>query len=178
MDELVSVLETDGTFRVNKKYQSRFTLKIERLQFQGLLGQPGNIKVEVDRHQNVILQGLKQDYRNNWRVDAHPLVMNPREICAEKIRATAQRARYRDFYDLYFLVNNLKIDPKSSLKLLREKEIRTPVTSTNITTNWAIAQEQMGGDIGSIYIVEEVKQSEIEKLINRLQFDDIPSNTP
>ena len=177
LDELVSVLEIDGTFRVNKSYQSRFTIKIERLQFQGLLGQLGNIKVEVDRHQNVVLPGIQQEYRNNWRIEARPLVMDPREICAEKIRATAQRARYRDFYDLYFLINKLKIDIDTSLKILKQKEIRIPVSSTNIAANWAIAQEQMRGDIGRIYIVEKVKQSEIEKLIKRLQFNDIPSNT-
>lgn len=45
-----AVLESDGTFRVNKSFQSDFTIKIERLQYLGLLGQPGNIKVEIDHH--------------------------------------------------------------------------------------------------------------------------------
>jgi len=177
LDELVSVLESDGTFQSNKSYQSKFTLKIERLQFQGLLGQPGNIKVDVDRYQNILLPSVQRDYKNSWRVNSLPLVMDPREICAEKIRATAQRARFRDFYDLYFLIYKLNINIESSLKLLKQKEIRTPVTSNNIAANWAIAQEQMRGDIGNIYIAEEVKQSKIDELIKRLQFNDIPSNT-
>ncbi len=177
LDKLVSVIESDGTFQANKTYQSKFTLKIERLQYQGLLGQPGNIKIEVDRYQNVVLQGVQREYKNNWRVAVFPLVMDPIEICAEKIRATSQRARYRDFYDLYFLINKLKIDVESSLRVLKQKEIRTLVASTKIAANWLIAQEQMQGDIGNIYIAEEVKQTEIEKLIKRLQFNDIPSNT-
>lgn len=31
------------------------------------------------------------------------MVMDIREMCAEKIRAANERARYRDFYDLYML---------------------------------------------------------------------------
>ena len=177
MDELITVLESDGTFRVNKKYQSDFTIKIERLQYQGLLGQPGNIKVEVDRHQKVALRGMNKDYSNNWRVTTQPLVMDPLEVCSEKIRATAQRARYRDFYDLYLLVNELDIDIEKSIKLLRKKEIRTPVTPENIEVNWKIAQEQMERDIGSIYISKEIPSSEIDLLINNIQFDDIKPNT-
>jgi len=38
IDEIAAVLEADGTFRVNKSYVSNFTIKIERLQYQGLLG--------------------------------------------------------------------------------------------------------------------------------------------
>lgn len=110
LDEIVSVLEADGTFRANKTYQSDFTIKIERLQYQGLLGQPGNIKFEVDHHQNVVLPGINVVYRNTWKVDTHPVLMDVREICAEKIRAVSQRARYRDFYDLYLLINELDIE--------------------------------------------------------------------
>ena len=54
LNEIVSALETEGTFKANKTYQSDFTIKIERLQYQGLLGQPGNIKCEVDYHQKRI----------------------------------------------------------------------------------------------------------------------------
>jgi predicted nucleotidyltransferase component of viral defense system len=177
MDELISILESDGTFRVNKKHESNFTLKIERLQYLGLLGLPGNIKVEVDRHQNVSLRGIIKDYGNHWQVNTQPLVMDSLEVCSEKIRATAQRARFRDFYDLYLLVNELNIDIKSSIKLLMNKEIRSPVTSKDIAMNWKIAQEQMKGDIGSIYISKEIPISKIDSLIDSIQFDDIRPNT-
>jgi predicted nucleotidyltransferase component of viral defense system len=108
-EKVASVIESDGTFRVNKLFQSDFTIKIERLQYQGLLGQPGNIKFEVDHHQNVLLPGIKLNYKNVWNTDASALVMDERELCPEKIRAVSQRARYRDFYDLYFLLSDLEV---------------------------------------------------------------------
>ena len=45
LEEVVMVLEEDNLFRANKTYVSKFTIKIERLQYHGLLGQPGNIKL-------------------------------------------------------------------------------------------------------------------------------------
>ena len=73
-------------------HQTDFTIKIEHLQYQGLLGQQGNIKIEIDHFQNVLLPGITTDYKNAWRVNVSPLVMDKREICAEKIRVPAQRA--------------------------------------------------------------------------------------
>jgi len=173
LEEIGSVFEADGTFRTNKTYQSNFTIKIERLQYQGLLGQPGNIKIEVDNHQNVVLPGVNVEYKNVWRVNTHTIVMEQREICAEKIRATSQRARYRDFYDLYFLLKELKVDFDEALNLLKQKEIRMPVVATNIANNWSVAKEQQERDLGSIYCSEEIANKDIELLIQNIQFDDI-----
>ena len=176
IEEIVSVLESDGTFRVNKSFHSDFTIKIERLQYNGLLGQPGNIKFEVDRHQNVVLPGIKTEYKNVWRIDAVPLVMDPREICAEKIRAVSQRARFRDFYDLYFLFNRLQVDLNEALEILRKKEKRTPITADNIVKNWSVAKEQMESDLGSIYCSEEVSNTDIEMMIRDMEFEDIENS--
>ena len=175
-DEVVSILEAGGIFLAKKTYQSKFTLKIERLQYQGLLGQPGNIKLEIDYHQNVILPGAKIKYKNVWNVDSFPVVMDQREMCAEKLRAVSQRARYRDFYDLYFLIERLKIDYKKALDLLKKKEIRTPIIASNITNNWSIAKEQIERDLGGIYCSEEIANKDIEKMIREIQFDDIPKS--
>lgn len=174
--EVQDILESNGIFSVNKSYRSDFTLKIERLQYQGLLGQPGNIKLEIDYHQNVVLPGITTDYHNVWQVDAKPMVMDLLEICAEKIRAVSQRARYRDFYDLYFLLNKLKIDLKATLDLLKQKEIRTPIISANIAENWSLAKEQKESDLGSIYCSETLENDAVEVTIQRLQFDDILAN--
>ena len=142
LEEVQTVLESDGTFVVNKSYRSEFTIKIERLQYQGLLEQPGNIKFEVDYHQNVVLPGVTTGYHNVWKIKANPVVMDPREICAEKIRAISQRARYRDFYDLYFLLNEFSFDLDEVLAILRRKEIRKPIIAANIVRNWTVADEQ------------------------------------
>jgi len=175
-DEVVSILEAGGIFRAKKAYQSKCTIKIERLQYLGLLGQPGNIKLEIDFHQNVVLPGVKIKYKNVWKVDAFPVVMDQREMCAEKLRAVSQRARYRDFYDLYFLIERLKTDHKKALDVLKKKEIRTPIIASNIAKNWSIAEEQKEGDLGGIYCSEEIANKDIEKMIHKIQFDDISNS--
>lgn len=173
VDEIETILESNGTFRVNKWYQSEFTIKIERLQYQGLLGQPGNIKIEIDTHQNVLLSGITTEYRNVWRINTSAYVMHPREICAEKIRAISQRARYRDFYDLYFLIKEIDVDLNKAVNILKRKEIRAPVTVVNIAQNWEIAKEQQVSDLGTIYCSDEVSIKDIEDLIQVIQFEDI-----
>lgn len=177
LDEIATSLESDGTFRVNKSFQSDFTIKIERLQYQGLLGQPGNIKVEIDHHQNVVLPGISTEYQNVWKINASPAVLDQREICAEKIRAVSQRARYRDFYDLYFLITELKIDLDVSVNILKQKEIRTPIKAANILNNWDIAKEQKASDLGSIYSSVEIDNIEIENMIQNIRFDDLEESS-
>ncbi len=172
-EEIQSALETDGLFKVQKIFTSSFTIKIERLQYPGLLGQPGNIKVEVDFQQNVVKPGEFIEYKNEWGVKTSPQVMNKTEICAEKLRAASQRARYRDFYDLYFMLDELKINQAEAIKLLRKKEIRTPITKASMVKNWAIAQEQQSKDMGSIYCKKIVNNKSIEKMIDTLEFDKI-----
>jgi len=112
-----------------------------------------------------------------WKVETIPVAMDQLEICAEKIRAVSQRARYRDFYDLYYLLKELDINLDEALGLLRKKEIRKPVIASSIPTNWAIAKEQMARDLGSIYVSEEVPYQAIEDLVQRIQFSDIEKNT-
>jgi predicted nucleotidyltransferase component of viral defense system len=177
LEEIVSVLESQGFFQVNKVYQSKYTFKIEGLQYPGLLGQPGNIKIEVDHYQSVLLQELVTKYSNVWRIDTTPLVMDPREMCAEKLRAVSQRARYRDFYDLYFLIYDLGIDIEEVVEILKVKEIRSPITTANIIENWSIAVEQQASDLGAIYCSENLAVGEIEKLIKSIQFDDIGTSS-
>lgn len=172
-EEIISVLEKNGLFKAKKSHISNFTIKIERLQYQGLLGQPGNIKLEVDHKQNVILPGKEVVYKNVWRVPASPLVMDQQEMCAEKIRAVSQRARYRDFYDLYLLVNELKINFVKAIGLLEKKEIRSPITATNLVENWEVAKEQQERDLGSIYCSHKIANEKLEVMVQNISFEDV-----
>jgi hypothetical protein len=47
---------------VKKDYVSWATIKIEKLQYSGPLGQPNSLKVEIDFLQNVILPPIEIDY--------------------------------------------------------------------------------------------------------------------
>lgn len=171
--EVKEVIEEDGTFVVDKIFESKFTIKIERLKYEGLLGQNGSIKVEIDRYQNVILPGKEFQYKNVWNIPVSPMLMDEREILAEKIRATCQRARYRDFYDLYFLLTELKLDLNFSIELLKQKEIRKPILSKNIINNWQIAREEKEKDLRTIFVSEPVEDEVIQEILKKIQFEDI-----
>jgi len=173
LEQVTAILESSGLFRVNRSYQSDFTIKIDRLQYQGLLGQPGNIKVEIDCYQNVILPPRVAVYENVWQVDTSIVVMDELEVCAEKIRAVSQRARYRDFYDLYHLANERQLDLRQAALLLHQKEIRTPIIAENISRNWQVAKAQKNRDLGTIYCSEAVSDDDIEQLISGIMFEDI-----
>ena len=172
-EEVKGIIEGDGTFVVDKVYESIYTIKIERLKYEGLLGQNGSIKVEIDRYQNIILPGKELQYKNVWNVPVLPLLMDEREILAEKIRATSQRARYRDFYDLYFLLSELQLDLNFSIELLKQKEIRKPILSKNIINNWQIAREEKEKDLQTIFVSEPVEDEVIQEILEKIQFEDI-----
>ena len=176
LDEIKVVIEANGIFKVTKEFQSNFTIKIEKLRFEGLLGQNAHIKFEIDRFQNAILPGKKIEYKNVWGIKSIPLVMDEREICAEKIRAASQRVRYRDFYDLYFLLTELKVKPKDATDLLSIKEARVPIIASNIQKNWLIAKKFKNQDLENIFCTDTVADEAIEALIQTIQFEDIPVN--
>lgn len=167
-------LLTDGTiFQIRKEYESTSTIKIERLWYPGILEQPGAIKVEIDRTQNVILPARPLPYVNVWNLNFSVNVMDIREICAEKIRAASQRARYRDFYDLFLIFDAFAPDLPEILALVRRKEVRIPITSQAIQANWQIARLEREDDLRSIFCAREVDAAEIEAMLGRLVFDPI-----
>jgi len=49
------------------------------------------------------------------------------EICAEKIRAASDRARYRDFYDLFLILEKYPLDLNQIIGYVKQKEIRKPL---------------------------------------------------
>ena len=72
-------------------------------------------------------------YRTVWGIEFPVRVMDIREIFAEKIRAMSDRARYRDFFDVYLILKNYKIDLQEISNYIRQKEIRNPITKAKIT---------------------------------------------
>lgn len=173
LDEVVATLEASGLFTAKKVYASTATLKIERLLYAGVLGHPGSIKVEIDQVQNVVLPAQLVPYRNVWNVSLTLPVMDIREVCAEKLRATCQRARYRDFYDLYLILETFTLDFEEIITLLRQKEIRKPIRRQAMLANWQVASEQQGGDLKSIYCTRAIANVQIDTLLAGLLFADI-----
>jgi len=173
MEEIGGVLEDSGIFRVRKQRQSSHTIKLDRLQYSGVLGQPGNIKVEIDTTQNVVQEVFARTYANVWGMEIQPYTMDVVEICAEKIRATSGRARYRDFYDLYLLLTELGVTLAEALQLVRVKEVREPISQSSMILNWQVAKEDQDREIPIIFCKKEIDSKKIDRLLAGIEFDPI-----
>lgn len=171
VEEVKTVLESSDFLHVKKEYVSNATIKIERLQYNGPLGLPNSLKVEIDIFQNVVLPPKKSIYRNNWGITTNVNVMDIKEICAEKIRATSDRAVYRDFYDLFLIFDTFKLDLKEITKLIQKKEIRKPITQESIRNNWKQAKKEQEAALSKIYYAQKISDTSVEELIKKLTID-------
>lgn len=173
LERVVTTLEATGQFTVRKRYESRATIKIERLWYAGILAQPGAIKVEVDRLQNVVLPPVIRPYANVWGIEVRVRTMDLREIAAEKIRAAATRVRYRDFYDLYLILEAADIELDTVVDLIRQKEVRAPIRPEQIRANWEQAQQQADDDLRSIHCSRTIEREQISVMVERLRFEPV-----
>ena len=168
LKEIKAVLESQDFLEVKDDYVSKATIKIERLKYTGPLGLPNSLKVEIDFMQNVVLPAKAVLYKNAWKIKTKVNIMDSKEVCAEKIRATSDRARYRDFYDLVLLFDNFKFDSKEIFELVKEKEIRKPIMQDSIMNNWQIVKKGKEEELSRIYYARDINDKEIERLIHNL----------
>jgi predicted nucleotidyltransferase component of viral defense system len=168
LEEVRKIFDEVEYLSIKKDYLSGATVKVEKLQYVGPLVQPNSLKVEIDFLQNVILPPQVLKYQNVWGVDFTVSVMDIREICAEKIRAMSDRARYRDFYDMYLILDAHEIDLIEVIELVKQKEVRKPITKANIQQNWKIVLTQKETEMGQIYYSRKVEDSAIEEMIQSL----------
>lgn len=168
IQKVKSVLEKEDFLEIKKEYTSKATIKIERLKYFGPLELPNSLKVEIDCFQKVLLPFCKIEYKNVWNIKFKVNVMDYKEVCAEKIRAINERARYRDFYDLHFMLKEFKPPIKEVIYILKQKEIRKPLSHSSILGNWNIAKKEH--ESNRTYLVQNVSNSEIEKMISLMRF--------
>lgn len=173
IEEVKAVLESQDFLEVKKHNVSKATIKIERLNYAGPLGLPNFLKVNIDFLQNVVLPAREMEYKNAWGVKTEVKIMDIKEICAEKIRATSDRARYRDFYDLFSVLRDFKLNIQEIIELIKQKEIRQSITRASILANWKIAKMEKQKEVARIYYLKAVSDSDIEKMINSLGINKI-----
>lgn len=167
------IFDTIDYLSIKKDYLSHATIKIEKLQYAGPLIQPNSLKVEIDFLQNVLLPPQTMRYHNVWGVDFSVAVMDIKEICAEKIRAMSDRARYRDFYDIFLLMEQYELDLDEVVTYVKKKEIRRPITKENIRANWKMIATEKEQEMGQIYYSKQIEDTQITTLIKSLPFDSI-----
>lgn len=166
LEDVHQIFTTFDFLKIKKEYRSDATVKIEKLQYVGPLVQPNSLKVEIDFLQNVILPPQVLPYQNVWGVEYTVSVMDIREICAEKIRAMSDRARYRDFYDLFLILDTHSIDLTEVVNLIPQKEMRQPITKASIKQNWRIVLTEK--EMGQIYYSRKVADNAVELMIESL----------
>jgi len=176
LDSLSGLFNKQEIFEIKKEYESYATIKIERLKFNGILELSNSLKIEVDKFQNVHLPAIKKYYKNEWELTFKVNVMDPVEICAEKIRAANDRFRYRDFYDLYMLANKYGIDLSESIKIISKKEIRKPISKFNIIRNLKYAFEEKKDGMDIIFYKKEISNGKMKAFIEDLNIPDFNTN--
>ncbi|MEK9165233.1 MAG: nucleotidyl transferase AbiEii/AbiGii toxin family protein, partial [Patescibacteria group bacterium] len=168
--DVKAVLEAPDFLTVKKDYVSSATIKIEKLQYQGPLGLPNSLKVEIDFIQNVVLPAKEKPYKNVWGIKTKVKVMDIKEICAEKIRAASDRGRYRDFYDLLMILKNFDLKLAEIVSLIKQKEIRKPISQKSILKNWQVAKQEKEADLHRLYCSKNALDTDIDKMLKWLKF--------
>lgn len=158
---------------IKKEYFSGATVKIEKLQYIGPLVQPNSLKVEIDFLQNILLPPQTLKYNNVWGIENRVRVMDIKEIAAEKIRAMSDRARYRDFYDLFLVLEKYSLKLTEIVGYLKRKEIRKPITKTSIKNNLMVIGTQKEAEMMQIYYSRTVSDEQIKAMIESLPFTEI-----
>lgn len=171
------VLEQGGLFQVRKQHVSHATIKIERLWYPGILDQPGAIKVEIDHMQQVVLPPVERTYANVWGIPLTVAVMDVREICAEKLRAASQRARYRDFYDLFLLFEAFAPSLDEIVALMRQKEVRSPIMMENLRESWRRARNEFSAGRDLVHYARTIPDDAIAAMVASIQFKPVLPDT-
>ncbi len=169
-NEVRSIFIGKDYLSIKKDYISPATIKIEKLQYVGPLIQPNSLKVEIDCLQNILLPSQTLKYNNVWSTNFLVKVMDIKEIAAEKIRAMSDRARYRDFYDLFLILEKYRLNLNEIIDYVKKKEIRKPITKANIKNNWLIIGTQKEVEMDQIYYSRRIDDKEIANLIEILPF--------
>ena len=85
----------------------------------------------------------------------------------------SDRARYRDFYDICLILDAHKIDLGEAIGLVKQKEIRRPITKANVEQNWKIILTQKETEMEQIYYSRKVEDSAIGEMIKSLPLTEI-----
>ncbi|HVC36646.1 MAG TPA: nucleotidyl transferase AbiEii/AbiGii toxin family protein [Candidatus Dormibacteraeota bacterium] len=179
LEEVKKVLEAQDFLSVKKEFVSKATIKLERVRYEGVLDQPNSLKVEIDFIQNVVLPPKTMPYKNVWGVDVQVNVMDIREISAEKIRAMNDRIRYRDFFDFYLIMKEIKPNLTEILELVRQKEVRKVISKENILEHWKLAKADKQKELDIVRYSATVFDDDelITHALKELDFEPIPINS-
>lgn len=163
--DLRAVFEPYDFLSIVKFNPSDYSLKLERLKFLGPLGQPNSIKIDIDLSQTLVMPSCKLPYRNVFDMPLEVRGMALDEICAEKVRAVNERARYRDFYDLAMAMQKKALEPSRVLDVLSRKELRKSLSRATILANFEVAAEAATSTAENLFYREEINPTLLKRIL-------------
>lgn len=154
-------------FKLKDMEEKKYGLDIS-IQYRGVLSQLGTIKVDINTNQKVLLEPKTREYKNCYGLELSCLVMDVKEIFAEKIRTLNDRARPRDPYDLVILKKKFGIKIREALALLAKKEMHNPLDKRKIEENIRISLDRFEAEMKELCYREPVSKEEIKNFANEL----------
>jgi|SRR3989338_4871437 len=112
-------------FQLNSKFSNSQYLQI-KVQYLGVLEFRNFVKIDISKHENIeepIIRKLKAVYSDYPQFMVKVKTLN--EIFAAKVRTILERTKCRDYFDLWKLLDYVKVDEIQKLILLKcgKKEI-------------------------------------------------------
>lgn len=154
-------------FKVRDVREKRFGLDIS-IQYRGPLEQPDTIGIDINTNRKVLMEPNEVEYKNYYGVKFHCLVMDIKEIFAEKIRTLIDRARPRDLYDLIILQKRYGIKINEGIILLAQKEFHKPLDKIAIEENINISLDRWEQEMKELYYKEPVIEEEAKNFTDEL----------
>jgi len=171
--EKIDISRLEGIFKlynflqiknlIEKKYSIGF-----HVQYQGILQQPNSINININVNQKVILEPKWCPYYNFYRLDVDVNLMDIKEISAEKIRTLNERARARDLYDLYLILEKYRLDIGEVVNILKQKELFKVLSRESLTENTNIAMESYESELDSLYYKKSIPKEIMKEMISKI----------
>jgi len=167
LSDLEGLFSESDIFTIKEAREKKYGLDIS-LRYTGPLGQPDTIEVDINTNQKVLLEPCVMEYRNHYNVQLSCLVMDKKEIFAEKIRTLNERARPRDPYDLVILRKIFNIEIKDGLDLLKRKESHAEPDKDRVAENLALSLGRFDDEMKELYYRNIVDKDEIKRFSEEL----------
>jgi len=121
IDELKPVIESKGIKskikEVNETENSTKTI----LSYTSVLEYKNNIVIDISRREKPLLGTVTKELISPYFKKFDILTFQLEELIAEKIRATIQRNKPRDYLDLYYILNKRTLDLKKTMGIAKKK---------------------------------------------------------
>ncbi len=168
--------EHNASFRI-KEFNSKRHFTDIKIQFVGLKGNKNTISIDMGPNEIIVddvpnKSAINPYYEKKYSIKTYSL----EEIAAEKLRSVLQRTRVRDYYDIWYLLTNAKLDKGKVSNIFVKKARYKNIVLNNkadllnaekLVQAQAYYHSQIGNQLKNPPSFEKIKR-ELEDAINEL----------